>query len=174
MMKKALAIASSLLFFSNSALAVSCYSLPHGENGQGSKHSVKLPPITSAYGSDSDFQLTIRNQGTRNFNIKVRFYDENGLPFVPSNTSLDGNFSVSNNPVTDVSGGGAGFLTPENIGVLRVDNNEVDTFTAEITWQTDACLTFDAVPLIVNAEHYYLRNGQYFKTAIPVNSGNIL
>ena len=173
MMKKALAIATSLLFASSSVSAYECYDLPHGENGKGSKKSAKLPPITSAFGSNSKLDIAIRNQGTRNYNIKIRLYDQDGNVFLPSLVTRKANFSSSNDPITDISGSGAAFLTPDDIGVVRIENTVVDTFTTEITWQTDACLSFELLesPIIVNAQHHYNLGSQSHSAPVYINAG---
>ncbi|UAA39336.1 hypothetical protein KIH87_02935 [Paraneptunicella aestuarii] len=171
MIRSSLLLLSTLLLASQASAEVECYDLPNGVNGQGSKNTVRLPSISGAWASENDLQLTLRNMSDINLNFKIKFYNANAQPFVPSNQLLSGNFSTSNNPVADSSGSGYGFLRPENIGVVRVENT-TSTYTAELTWYADQCLV-DPGPIVsVIAEHTFKKNSTYFNTLIPVNSGN--
>lgn len=157
------------LLFATQASAAECYALPNGVNGQGSKNTIRLPSISQAFATDSQLHLTLRNIGAINLNLKIKFYDENGQVYAPDATSFAGKFSSTNNPVADSNGSGFGFLAPNAIGVVKVDNNTVDTFTTELTWYANTCI-IDWDPLIsLTAERYYNSNG----LLIPLSRGNL-
>lgn len=141
MLKKLSLIALSLTALNANASsfgAVECYSLAHGENGQGSRKTVMIPAF-NVNGSNK-LRVHVTNIDSQPLNITIDLFDENGQKYTPTDYSLSGNFNTNANSPLDGQTDGIALLKPLNIGLLEIDEtNHTGPLTAQVSWQIDNC-----------------------------------
>lgn len=164
MFKKTLAVLAASLFIAGSASAttapiedtygtIECYPLAHGENGQGSRSSVRIPSMLVS--GSAMLELFLTNIGEQAINVTLELYDEDGNRWVPAPaTTYAGKFSASNSPIRQLDGTGAAQLSSLEAGFVRIDDNTQSKLVhGVLNWQADKCLS-DPM-LSVDASIYY-------------------
>lgn len=150
------------------SFGIECFPLAHGVNGLGSKKEVVIPPFTTE--QSSILTLTVLNTGSDMVNVRIKFFDENGVQLdSDAGMSFKGKFSSSNSPFRSSDGSGAAILNSFEIGQLVFDNNNFTFYSGLISWQANKCVT--APTLSVEASYDVDESGRFGTRSLLINGG---
>lgn len=151
---------------------VTCFPLEHGENGQGSRASVIIPPFF-LHGT-SEIQLWTSNIGPDPVNVSLKLFDENGNQWQPVTApTYRGKFSASNTPIRQIGGSEVGLLSSFNAGhVLMTNPTESRILTGILTWQANKCIEGPTLAANVSVyRHFPEQSTRDSVRSITVNGG---
>ena len=115
-----------------------CYPLAHGEEGLGSRKTYHIPYL---YADDGHWNslINLKNISPNNINVKITFRKFDGSVFLPNRVDNYGEFDSGNTPIHLEQGGG--ILKPFETGLVAIRSSGFTRdYTAEISWQADACI----------------------------------
>lgn len=165
----AIATASLTLFsalsHATSAPAATCYLLAHGENGQGSENSLRLPHLRTKDQWTAFVMVT--NTSDKFLNVILNFNRYDGSPFQAVSVAYEGLFDASNSPF-DHTNGGAILKPGETARVSIFDDNYDELLVGSISWQADACIE---TGLLVSARSHYFKDHCYTSDLMFLNNG---
>lgn len=180
MLKKLSLIALSLTALNANANqfgAAECYSLAHGENGQGSRNTVMVPAFE--VGPTNSLKLLVTNIDSKAVNFKVKLLDQAGNLHAASDYSLGGQFNANANSPIEGATDGTALLKSFEVGTINIDESSHTSgpLTAQLTWQVDSCdstehfFTTIAPKVSVVVEHQS-DDGLKSMEVVSVNDGN--
>ncbi|UAA37718.1 hypothetical protein KIH87_13500 [Paraneptunicella aestuarii] len=174
-MKNTLSVFSALVLSSMPLLAqaggnappATCYSIPHGEDGQGSTNSLYLPPFLT-HGKWTGY-VTVTNTSDKYINVRLHFKNYDGSVYYPQSYELKGEFNSSNSPISTSPINSWAIVRPgrsARIGIF--EDSYQDVMFGTVIWQTDACID---QALLVAFRSHYSATGQEASTLMLLNDG---
>jgi len=143
-----------------------CYPLAHGENGLGSRNTMSIVSL-NANGREWNTFLSLKNTSLKNINVKVKFRKNDGNTFVPIRIGYNEQFLGENSPINLKQGGA--ILKPFETGVVAIRDSGInDSFSVEVSWQTDSCIPHAISGALKNR---YIAGSQYENALVLLNGG---